>query len=1130
MAENLYLESCRTLLEGLADAVGLADLNGNILYVNPAFEKVTGYKKSEIEGRPAVALAKKLVVPPEAKGVLQNFRRIPTGRNSNAPSQFRIRRKDGKEIYVLGSAGQIRDGAGNLVFIEYSMREITNMVEGERKLRESELRYRRLFETAKDAILIIDSETGKIIDSNPYLSEVLGYPQSHFIGKRLWQISPLKDIAGNKGKFRELRREKYMRYEYLPLETKAGKRLEVEFVSNVYLVGKKKIVQCNIRNITERKKSEEEKELNSKRLASFVKDLNNANIMLSESEAKAKETDILNKVIAETGGAKSIDSLLKTTLDSVMKHMGFEGGGIYLIDWKKRLAEMKLSKGLPKWFISEIESLSVDAKPYAKIFIKKRPIIMDNYAGLASARAKRSGFKSLASIPLVSRGKVLGALNVASKTLRAFTETEKRLLFSIGREVGAALARMLAENKIKEAARRMKILNQIISKSASARDMETLLKSLSRSTIKLLDFDFGGAYILNKEEGTAKLRYSEGIPKKFLGKVGSVKTSDKPYDVAFSGERALFVEDYPSFDPEFAKGTGILSATMLPVKSGGSVIATLNFGSRRRKSFSNEERHILKSVAIETTGAISRMLSREKLKKSEAKFRTVVENVRMHIGAIDELGVFTIWNKYSEKMLGYKGEEAIGKLSPRELFETEKEYRELLKTARTEGLYDRETNFVRKDGSVFPVHLIVAPRREGKKTTGYYGIAEDITERKRAENSLRQSEEKYRNLAETLNEGIWLLDKGAKTTFVNPALAEMLGYSGKELLGTPAADFLDSAGERKMKEMMKRRKAGKKDRYELDFYKKDGKKMRALVSASPVKDEKGNYAGSLAGIIDITAEKAAEEELRKAYAELMKVDEMKDDFMNIAAHELKTPLVTVIGYLDILQSGRMGKLSEEQKNSINIAYRNTRRLQLLINDIIDITKLESGTMRFNVKKFGPAKAILNVASDFRERAKEKRLHLKVDLPHKLKTITADERRVAQVLANLIDNAIKFTDKGAITISAKPGKNHLDISVTDTGKGINPSDMDKLFEKFFIGEQVLQKIGGTGLGLAICKGIALAHGGDILVGSKRGKGSTFTFRLPYTAAALAPGKFAVAIPQETFKKNTALKGAKDVQGI
>jgi len=137
------------------------------------------------------------------------------------------------------------------------MSDIADRKKAEEALRDSETRYRRLFETAKDGILLLDAETGLIVDVNPFLIEMLGFSHEQFVGKAIWEIGLLKDIASNKDKFMELQRQKYVRYEDLPLETADGRRIEVEFVSNVYTVDNSKVVQCNIRDITERKQAED---------------------------------------------------------------------------------------------------------------------------------------------------------------------------------------------------------------------------------------------------------------------------------------------------------------------------------------------------------------------------------------------------------------------------------------------------------------------------------------------------------------------------------------------------------------------------------------------------------------------------------------------------------------------------------------------------------------------------------------------------------------------------------------------------------------------------------------------------------------------------------------------------------
>jgi len=236
-----------------------------------------------------------------------------------------------------------------------------------------------------------------------------------------------------------------------------------------------------------------------------------------------------------------------------------------------------------------------------------------------------------------------------------------------------------------------------------------------------------------------------------------------------------------------------------------------------------------------------------------------------------------------------------------------------------------------------------------------------------------------------------------------------------------------------------------------------------------------------------------EAELRRAHEKLKSVDKLKTEFMNIAAHELKTPLVPMVGYLHLIDKTR---LNSEDRENLEIAIRNTQRLQRLVGDILDIAKLESKVMKFNMEDVQLGRAIKDAISSAAPFAKDKKIYLKSEAPAKLPIIKGDFMRLSQVLTNLLNNAIKFTDKGGITVRARKTGGEVVVEVSDTGIGMAKQEIPKLFAKFYQADSsAKRKYGGTGLGLAICKEIIKAHKGNIWVESELGKGSTFAFKLP-----------------------------------
>lgn len=232
--------------------------------------------------------------------------------------------------------------------------------------------------------------------------------------------------------------------------------------------------------------------------------------------------------------------------------------------------------------------------------------------------------------------------------------------------------------------------------------------------------------------------------------------------------------------------------------------------------------------------------------------------------------------------------------------------------------------------------------------------------------------------------------------------------------------------------------------------------------------------------------------------ELKSLDRLKDIFTATAAHELKTPIVPIKGFLSMIgkNPGKYG-LNEKAQEYVNICLENTKRLEVLINDVLDISKLEAGEMKFEMADVDLNRLIKNIVTNFLPLIEEKKLALNINISEKLLLVYGDPYRISQALNNLIDNAIKFTDKGSITINAKFIGKDIQIDVIDMGIGIKKENIPRLFKKFSqIGASTTRKEKGTGLGLVICKRIIEAHHGKIWAKSEGlEKGSTFSFSLP-----------------------------------
>ena len=266
----------------------------------------------------------------------------------------------------------------------------------------------------------------------------------------------------------------------------------------------------------------------------------------------------------------------------------------------------------------------------------------------------------------------------------------------------------------------------------------------------------------------------------------------------------------------------------------------------------------------------------------------------------------------------------------------------------------------------------------------------------------------------------------------------------------------------------------------------DGYEVPIEVNIAPLKKD-GKFVGIECTVRDIS-------EREKVVRELKKSENLRTEFMNIAAHELKSPVTPIKGYLELIATDK--ETNDRIKNWARISLRNTERLLHLVNDILDVSRLETDTMRFNMERISINEILNDAYEDMAPTMKNKNLNFIKEVPENLSKILGDKFRLSQVLKNLLVNAVKFTDYGSITLQAEEKDGHIFIYVEDTGIGISSNELQKIFQKLYqayTGED--RRNEGMGLGLFICKEIIKKHNGEIWAESEVGKGSTFIMKLP-----------------------------------
>ncbi len=494
-------------------------------------------------------------------------------------------------------------------------------------------------------------------------------------------------------------------------------------------------------------------------------------------------------------------------------------------------------------------------------------------------------------------------------------------------------------------------------------------------------------------------------------------------------------------------------------------------------------------------------LAEEKLRfAAEEKHRNLFDNANDAIITLDLEDRVTSWNKAAEKLFGWKANEVMGeKLSnlivPEDLREERVQIvRNVLADMEISGI---ETSRLRRDGTKVDVSLTISPLLSAdKKVTGFSSIIRDITERMHAEEAVKQSEEKYRALIENIQDGIFII-RDEKIQFANEAFAGMAGCTVEEVIGKNFTEFVAPEDLEMVAERYHRRQAGEPvpREYEFRILHKDGSRIIVNMNVGLI-----NYRGKVASmgtVRDVTELKKIEE-LRREGERLAFASKAKSEFLATMSHELRTPLNAIMGFSELMKEKVAGELSAKQRRYVDNILASSEHLLALINDILDMSKVESGKIELVIETISVPETVNETLTLLKETALRRKVIIKKELDPELEFIEADKLRFKQVLFNLIDNAVKFSkpEGGVVRVTAKKEGNMAKFSVSDTGIGIKEENMGRLFKEF---EQVSfgisRKYGGTGLGLAISKKLVELHGGRIRAESKFGEGSTFTFVLP-----------------------------------
>jgi PAS domain S-box-containing protein len=587
-------------------------------------------------------------------------------------------------------------------------------------------------------------------------------------------------------------------------------------------------------------------------------------------------------------------------------------------------------------------------------------------------------------------------------------------------------------------------------------------------------------------------------PEEVLGK--DARILNQPEDVA-SGK----VDQILTQTLRLGKWEGLLTRRR---QNGESFPARVAF-SVLRGEFGDPKGFLIVSKDLSEEERMQRRVS-----EAEALTRGVFESGVEALVTTNPLGIITEVNQRVEQLTGRTRAQLIG--TPLKDYFADPELAEdgVRRALSESRVADLELALRTKDGLETLVELdattFLGPDGVPR---GVVAAVRDLTQRRQLESELLESRNFSRGLIENSLDALVTLDLHGVITDLNQPMAEATGFSREELIGRPlASNFTEP--ERVADALKEATRSDYVSNYNLTLKTRNGARRVVSFHASVSRDLGGHPAAVVATARDITVQEQRREMLEERNRDLeiqnraaREANRLKSEFLASMSHELRTPLDSIIGFSDFLLAKGGSNLTDDQRECLGDILNSGNHLLQLINDILDLAKIESGKMEISVKEFSPKKALNEVCSVLKPMVAEKQLQLSTQVGAGIDLVTLDPLRFKQILYNLLSNSLKFTDPGgrvSVSIVAR-GESKFAVIVQDNGIGISPANLPRLFQEF---EQLdsgpARRYQGSGLGLSLTKKLVELHGGEIHAESLLGHGATFTVILPYRAAASPQG--------------------------
>lgn len=998
--------------------------------------------------------------------------------------------------------------------------ENTARKRSEEALTISETKYRRLFETSKDGILIIDAVSGKIVDFNPLVVELFETNNLSIKDRIIWDIEPFKMLISSKEQLVELRSNEFIRYENLSLKTILGNTLYIELICTVYNVNDKTLIQCNLRDISKRKKALDELE-NSREQYKDLIELAVDGVLVGSFDGHILDANscicsIFGRTRDELIGRHISDSFF--TNESIEKSpLQFEklkngeivisdrvvqrpDGAEIIIEMRTKMMPNKTYQSIYRDITERKKTeltLKESEEKYRKTFYISPDSVNINRLSDGMYISINEGFTRIMGY---TEWDVLGKSSLEINIWANPEDREKLVdnltLHGVCYNLEAAFKKKNGEicyGLMSASLLNLKGEQHIISITRDITDRkqaEEVLRESEEQFRAVTEYSTNSICILNEQ---GKIIYANNA---------MMEMSGYSKDTIYSANSFKDFVDTESWD--FVKSNFEKFVRNESYEQNYSFILKHASGSKiicEKHMTHYKDRNGKKHLVISMLDITDRIHSEEKIQKIGKHYQALIEKAPDGIVLLDELGNFKFISPSAKKIFGYTDTDEINGnpmqfTHPDDLQTVLKHIRKL----RQEPGYapTLQYRFKDKNQKWRWVESTFSNLLSDSSVESIVINFREISERK-------ESESKLQLLSKAIEQSpvsVVITNEDGNIEYVNPKFSETTGYSMGEIYGKNPR-ILQSGNHSKdfYKNIWTTILSGKNWQGEFHNKKKNGESFWESAVISSIHDDQNNSTFYIAVKEDITEKKKLTEEIIRAKEHAEESDRLKSAFLANMSHEIRTPMNGILGFTELLKNPDLS--GTQQSKFIDIIEKSGARMLNIINDIISISKIESGQMDVSISEVNINELTEYIHSFFSPEAEQKglKLTLRNALINTKSIVKTDYEKVCAILTNLVKNALKFTQSGIIEFGYVVKSSEFEFYVKDTGSGVSPEQGEMIFERFRQGSESLNRnYEGAGLGLSISKAFVEMLGGKIWLQNNQtlmeeATGTTFFFTIP-----------------------------------